>query len=145
MFVCRVAGLRTGLWLVRSPGWLILFRRIDDSHCDRIYSSLTAVRCFDNGFVGKQPVTWKEYCAEYWLQELQESMNRNTGRRDIIEILLNGVKHHTINKLSVCLLSLVQGPYMDSVNQDQTARSMQADLDLHCPVSRYFPPKITFE
>ena len=29
---------------------------IDDSLCDRIHSSLTAVRCFDNGYVGKQPV-----------------------------------------------------------------------------------------
>ena len=29
----------------------------------------------------------KEYCAEYWLKELQESMKRGTGRRDITEIL----------------------------------------------------------
>ena len=41
------------------------FPRIDDSHCDRIHSSLTTVRCFDNGYVGKQPVAWKEYCVEY--------------------------------------------------------------------------------
>ena len=53
-----------------------------------MHSSLTAVRCFDNGYVGKQPVAWKEYCAEYWLKELLESMNRCTGRRDITEILL---------------------------------------------------------
>ena len=27
-----------------------------------------AVRCFDNGYVGKQPVPWKEYTsAEFWL------------------------------------------------------------------------------
>ena len=32
------------------------FPRIDDSHCNTIHSSLTAVRCFDNGYVGKQPV-----------------------------------------------------------------------------------------
>ena len=51
--------------LVRSPAWPISFPRIDDSHCDRIHSSFTAVRCFDNGYVGKQPVAWKEYCAEY--------------------------------------------------------------------------------
>ena len=30
-----------------------------------IHSSLTAVRCFDKGYVGKQPVAWKEYCSEY--------------------------------------------------------------------------------
>ena len=46
----------------------------DDSYCDEIHSSLTTVRCFDNGYVGKQPVTWKEYCAKYWSKELQESM-----------------------------------------------------------------------
>ena len=53
-----------------------------------MHSSLTAVRCFDNGYVEKQPVAWKEYCAEYWLKELQESTDRCTGRRDITEILL---------------------------------------------------------
>ena len=53
--------------LVRSPARLIFFPKIDDSHCDRIHSSLTAVHCFDNGCVGKQPVAWKEYCLEYWL------------------------------------------------------------------------------
>ena len=46
--------------------------------------SLTAFHCFNNGYVGKQQVHWKEYCAEYWLKELQES----TGRRDKTEILL---------------------------------------------------------
>ena len=60
----------------------------DDSHCDRIHSSLTTVRCFENGYVRKQPVAWKEYCAEYWLKELHESMDWCTSRRDITEILL---------------------------------------------------------
>ena len=73
--------------LVRSPARPIFFPRIDDSHCDRIYSFLTAVRCFDNGYVGKQQVACKVYCAEYWLKELQESKDRCTGRRDITEIL----------------------------------------------------------
>ena len=49
---------------------------------------LTTVRFFDNGYVGKQPVAWAEYCAEYWLKELQESMDRCTGHRDMTEILL---------------------------------------------------------
>ena len=40
---------------------------IDSSHCDTFHSAFTAVHCFDNGYVGKQPVGWKEYCAEYWL------------------------------------------------------------------------------
>ena len=41
--------------------------------------------------VGKQTVAWKEYCAEFWLKELQESMDMCTGRRDITEILLKTV------------------------------------------------------
>ena len=48
-----------------------LFLRIDD----RIHSSLTAVRCFDNGYVGKQPAAWKKNYGEYWLKEFQESMD----------------------------------------------------------------------
>ena len=70
------------------------------SHCNRIHSSLTAVRCFDNGYVGKQPVAWKEYYVEYWLKEPQESMDSCTGHHDIIEILLKMVlntKQSTIN------------------------------------------------
>ena len=31
---------------------------------------------------------WKEYCAEYCLKDLQENMDRCTGRRNITEILL---------------------------------------------------------
>ena len=58
------------------------------SHCDSIHSSLTAVHCFDNVYVGKQPVAWKEYCAEHWLKELQERMDRCTGCHDITAILL---------------------------------------------------------
>ena len=30
----------------------------------------------------------KKFCAEYWLKELQESMDRCTGRLDMPEILL---------------------------------------------------------
>ena len=56
----------------------------DDSHCDSIRSSLTAV----HGYVGKQPVDMEEYCAEYCLKERQESMDRCTGHGDIPEILL---------------------------------------------------------
>ena len=79
--VGSVADLRTGgRWFdpLLNP-----VPRIDDSHCDRIHSSLTVVRCFDNSYVGKQPVAWKEYCAEYWLKELQKSMDMCTGCHDI--------------------------------------------------------------
>ena len=36
-------------------------------------------------------VAWKEYCAEYWLKEFQESINRCTDHLDITEILLKTV------------------------------------------------------
>ena len=56
-----------------------------DGHCDRIHSYLTAAHCFGSGYVGKQPVAWKEYYTEYWLKELQESMDRRSANRDILE------------------------------------------------------------
>ena len=51
----------------------------------RGFIPLTAVHCFDNAFVEKQSVTWKEHCVEYSYKELQESMCRCPGR--IAEIL----------------------------------------------------------
>ena len=44
-----------------------------------------------SGYVGKQPVAGKEYCVEYWSKEVQESMDRCTGCRNITEILLKMV------------------------------------------------------
>ena len=41
--------------------YTIFFPRIDDSHCNSIHSSLTAIHCFDNAYVGKQSVACKEY------------------------------------------------------------------------------------
>ena len=74
--------------MVRSLARPLFFPRVDVSHCDRIHSSLTAVYCFDDGYVGKQPFVWEEYCAEYLSKEPQESMGMYTGRCDITEILL---------------------------------------------------------
>ena len=53
--------------LVRSTACPIFYTRIDDSHCKTIHSSLTTVHCFNDSYVGKQPVAWKEYCAEFLL------------------------------------------------------------------------------
>ena len=75
-------GLENRRLLDRSPA-----PRIDDRRYDRIHSSLTTVHCFDYVYV-KHPVAWKDYCGEYWPTELQESMDRCTGRRDITEMLL---------------------------------------------------------
>ena len=79
--------LENRMSLVRCPARPIFLPKTDDSLWGRIHSSLAAVHCFDNGNVGKQPVAWKEYCAEYGLRELQECMGSGTGRRNITEIL----------------------------------------------------------
>ena len=52
---------------------------------------------FDNGYEEKQPVACKEYCAEYWLQESQISMDSALAAGYIWNTAENGVKHHTIN------------------------------------------------
>ena len=75
----RSVGLENRGSLVRSPARPIFFPRINDSQSDRIHCSLIVVRCFDNGYVGKQPEAWKDYRAEYCLKELQESMDSCTG------------------------------------------------------------------
>ena len=66
----------------------MFFTKIDDSNYDRIHSFVTNVHCFGNGCVRKQPAAWKEYCAEYWCKELQESMDRCTGQLDLTEMTL---------------------------------------------------------
>ena len=86
--VGRVDDLRTGGTWFEFLVQPIFFLRIDDSHCNRIYFSLTHVYCFTDGYVGKQPVAWKEYCTEYWLKELQEGMNMCSGHCSITEITL---------------------------------------------------------
>ena len=52
----RVKVLRTGDRWYESPTRLIFFPRTDDSHCNMIHFSLTAVYCFEDGDVGKQTV-----------------------------------------------------------------------------------------
>ena len=107
--VSSVCGLENRRSLVQSPARHIFFPRIDDSHCNRNHSSLTAVFCFDNGYVRKQLVAWKQYCAEYWLKEFQESMGRCTGRHDIYEIMLKKALNtiQSINQSTNSLIRLV--------------------------------------
>ena len=66
--IAQSIAFLTGEQEVSGSARPIFFPRIDDNHCDRIHSSVTAVHLY----VGKQPVAWKEYCAEYWLKELQD-------------------------------------------------------------------------
>ena len=56
-----VQDLRTGGRWYDPLARPIFLPRFDDSHCDKNHSSFTAVHCFDNGYVVKQPVAWKEY------------------------------------------------------------------------------------
>ena len=67
-----VQNLRTGgrLFDTLAEPILVFFLRTEGSHCDRIDSSLTAVHCIDNGYVGKQPI-----CLERILRE-------NTGKKN---------------------------------------------------------------
>ena len=84
--VCSVQDLRTGgRWFDPWLGHYFFRRLMIVIATGFIPLSLTALNCFDNGYLGKQPVTWKEYCAECWLKELQESTDRCTGR-EVIEI-----------------------------------------------------------
>ena len=47
-------------------------------------------------------MAWNKYCVEYWLKELQESMDRCTGHCHITEILLKTVLNtiQSINQFS---------------------------------------------
>ena len=80
-----ITGIESRRSLVGCPARLIFFPRI------------AAVCCFKNGYLGKQPVTWKKYCAEHRLKELLESMDRCITHRDIAEILLETALN-TINQ-----------------------------------------------
>ena len=92
----------------------MFFPRVGDSHFGRIHSSLTTVHCFDNGYVGKQPVAWKEYCVEYWLKELQESLDRCTGIRDInwstVETALNTIQSINFSMRGIVVKYLRRNP-----------------------------------
>ena len=100
-----VEDLQTGGGCFDPQAQPIFFLRIYDSHCNMIHSSLTAVHCFDNGYLGKQAVAWIEYCVEYWLKELQESMDRCTGHCDITKILFwkNQLPFKSYGKCYSCL------------------------------------------
>ena len=54
-----IHGMRTG-----RSNIPIFFPRIDDSHFNMFHTSLTAVRCFEDGNVGKQ-LGRNIYCMEY--------------------------------------------------------------------------------
>ena len=86
--VVSIPDLRKGGYWFDPPARLIFFPWIDDSHCDRIHSCPTTMLCFSEDYVGNQQVAWKEYCAEYWLKELQESKDSCTGCHDITEITM---------------------------------------------------------
>ena len=63
--VGSVPDIITGGRWFKPPARPIYFPRIDDSHSDRIHSPFTPVRCFDNGYVGKQPIAGKEHGAAF--------------------------------------------------------------------------------
>ena len=88
--VGSMEDLRTGGCGFEPSARPVLFPRTNDSLCDRTHAFLKAVHLFDDGYVEKQSVAWKEYCAEYWLKKSRKAwiVARSTFRRDIIEIML---------------------------------------------------------
>ena len=62
--VGSVEDLRARSRCFEPPALPIFFPRICDSHCNRINSSLTTVHSFEDCYMGKQPVAWKEYYAK---------------------------------------------------------------------------------
>ena len=54
-------------------------------------------------------MAWKEYCAENWLKELQESMDRCSGHCDITGILLK-MALNTIQSILYNLLTCEEKP-----------------------------------
>ena len=63
----------------------------------------SAIHCFDNDYVGKQPVAWKEYCAEYWLKNSRKAWT-GADHSHITEIAINTMQ--SINHLQqICKVS----------------------------------------
>ena len=62
----RLSRQRSGIDNGRSLARATFFPRMDDSLCDRIYFSPTAVHSFNGGHMRKQPVAGTEFCAEHW-------------------------------------------------------------------------------
>ena len=67
-----------------------------ESHCNRIYSSLTFYHLI---VWKKQPVALEVYCLKYWSKKLQKSMDRCTRYRNVLEIMLNAASNIQIGKL----------------------------------------------
>ena len=66
-------GQHTFRSLVGFKSQPIFFLRIDDSHCCKICCFPIPVHCFEDGYVGKQPVPWKVYSAENWLKNTKKT------------------------------------------------------------------------
>ena len=72
-----------------------------NQHC------LRSLQCFQKP--SSPVVAWKEYCAEHWFKELQESMDMYPGLCDITEILLK-IALNTMQSIS-----LLQGDLKSSL------------------------------
>ena len=87
----------------------IFFPRIDDSHCDRIYSSLSLSLslCLSLLSIVSTWLCEKAASAEYRFKERQRSMDRCTGRRNItLKTALNTIQLVNLTGLTVNLTGL---------------------------------------
>ena len=75
-----------GQWF-SHPVWPIFFL-INDSHCDRIHSCVTAVHYFSNSYMGKAASGFERILFRVLQQELQENMDGVTGCLNITKTIL---------------------------------------------------------
>ena len=76
-------------------------------------------------FIRMHPVAWKEYFVEYWLKEIQESMDKYIGCHAITEIMLKTVLNTTQRLKQSLIISAQQrdsSVHVWSLSQDRLFR-----------------------
>ena len=107
-----VEDMRKGGRWFKPPIQPTFFLRIDDCHCDRIHSFLIDVHCFHNGYVRKQPMAWKEYCAEHWLKKnFRTAWIVALATAIQLNNVENSIKHLTIKNFNLDWSKTLLGGY----------------------------------
>ena len=105
--VISVQDLRTGFWF---DSWFLS----EDYDCDKFVLN-PCCPLFNYGYVGKQHVAWKAYCAKHWEKELQKTMDRCSDWYSWNNVE-NGFKQHTIN-YNHCYLMMSRGFHIMELEQ----------------------------
>ena len=101
------------------------------------YSFRGLMKVTATGFILLSPLSmaWKEYCAEYWLKECQESMDRCSGRREKNEVLLK-----LFTTQSQLLTTLKKESFENIVVKEENAGNQHFLLFPQCSLS--YPEQI---